>query len=167
MFAPCGHQGETVSLPIIRPHLLDIWMERYVQRPTRFSIQCLKENSLSAYLNNSTCIKRPEQATSEVSVKARKRFSLSVCQEGNCSFSETNQIILIVSLEKKRKWRILCMSSIRWVFIQRCFALSSGWPSCKSQIKSQAQDPEAVGPGKNYPSQRKKEQIIKLTLTWC
>lgn len=39
-----GHQGETLSFPIIQPHLLDIWMEQYVQRPTRFSIQCLKEN---------------------------------------------------------------------------------------------------------------------------
>lgn len=56
-----GHQVETLQFPTTKPHNLDIWMEQCVQRPTKFFILCLRENSRLAYFNNPACIKSFEK----------------------------------------------------------------------------------------------------------
>lgn len=50
-------------------------------------------------------------------------------------------------------------------FILQCFELSSGWPSCKSQTKAKAQDPQAVGPEKKYPSQKRADIQTYIGMT--
>lgn len=80
-------------------------------------------------------------------------FSLSLFP-----FTETNQIMITGSLEKvKNPLHELNPLS----FIQQGLKLSSAWPRCKSQTKAK------ILKKKKYPSQKKKEQIFKLTLTWC
>lgn len=56
-----GHKGETLQFPITTLHPLDIWMEQYVQRPTKFFIICRKEKLHLGYFNNDTCMKSFEK----------------------------------------------------------------------------------------------------------
>lgn len=110
-------------------------MEQYVQRPTKFFIPSLKENLLSAYFNGSTCIKSFKKTLKEC-FKALFQSEKTFFQECNFSFSETNQIIIIVSLEKKKKVKNPLHVLNPLSLIQQCFTLSSGWTSCMSQTKA-------------------------------
>lgn len=148
--------GGDIRVSYNKAHSLDVWMEQCVQRPNKsFSSYSWKKTYISTHFINFTCITTKKKTSRRSSFKGTKLSFLSLSL---FPFTETNQIMITGSLEKvKNPLHELNPLS----FIQQGLKLSSAWPRCKSQTKAK------ILKKKKYPSQKKKEQIFKLTLTWC